>query len=79
MQRAQRDAGPLPSMIDLTCSCRWSTLAHAPNASPPGRVPVTAPLRCPRSRWQALLNRLDHASYADWPRLCWQAATRQPL
>jgi hypothetical protein len=24
----------------------------------------------PRNRWQALRNRLDHASHADWPRLC---------
>jgi hypothetical protein len=34
-------------MIDLTCSCPWSTLAHAPNASPSGRVPMNAPLQCP--------------------------------
>jgi hypothetical protein len=61
------------------CSCRWSLVAHAPNASPSGSVPIDAPLRCPRNRWQALRNRLDHASYADWPRLCWQAAARHTL
>ena len=66
-------------MIDLTCSCPWSTLAHAPSASSSGRVPVNAPLRCPRNRWEALRNRLDHAGWADWPRLCWQAATGRPL
>lgn len=66
-------------MIDNTHPCRWSTLAHAPNASPSGRVPIRDPLRCPRNRWQALWNRLDHAGYAGWPRLCWQALTGRPL
>jgi hypothetical protein len=61
------------------CSCRWSLTAHAPNASRSGRVPIDAPLRCPRNRWQALRNRLNQASYAGWPRLCWQAATGHPL
>jgi hypothetical protein len=60
------------------CSCSWSLVAHAPNASP-RRVPVDAPLRYPRNRWQALRNRLNHASYADWARLCWQAAAGYPL
>ena len=46
---------------------------------PSGCVPIDAPLRCPRNRWQALRNRLNHASYADWPRLCGQAATGHPL
>ena len=46
---------------------------------PSGRVPVNAPLRCPRNRWEALRNRLDHAGWAGWPRLCWQAATGRPL
>jgi hypothetical protein len=44
-----------------------------------GPRPAGFALRCPRNRWQALWNRLDHASNADWPRLCWQAATGQPL
>ena len=61
------------------CSCPWSLVAHEPNASPSGRVPMDAPLRCPRNRWQALRNRLNHARYAEWPRLCWQAATGRPL
>jgi len=62
------------------CSCPYSLTAHAPNASPSGWVPVNGdPLRCPRNRWQALRNRLNHASYADWLRLCWQAATGHPL
>jgi hypothetical protein len=33
---------------------------------PSGRVPVNAPLRCPRNRWEALRNRLDHAGWAGW-------------
>ena len=49
------------------CSCRWSLTAHAPNASPSSRVPIDSPLRRPRNRWQALRNRLDHASYAAGP------------
>jgi hypothetical protein len=63
---ASRKAGPLRPMIDLTCSCPWSTLAHAPSASSSGRVPVNAPLRRPRNRWEALRNRLDHAGWAGW-------------
>jgi ATP/maltotriose-dependent transcriptional regulator MalT len=31
------------------------------------RTDRRSPLRCPRNRWQALRNRLNHASYADWP------------
>jgi hypothetical protein len=61
------------------CSCPYSLTAHAPNASPSGHVPFDDPLRCPRNRWQALRNRLNHASYTHWPRLCWQAATGHPL
>jgi hypothetical protein len=57
------------------CSCLWSLTAAAPTASPSGRVSIDAPWVAPRNRWQALRNRLNHASYADWPRLCWQAAT----
>ena len=59
--------------------CGWSLTAHAPNADRSGRVPIADPFRCPRNRWQALWNRLDHAGYADWPRLCCHAAAGHPL
>ena len=60
------------------CSCQWSMVAHAPNASPRAECRSTPPTM-PRNRWQALRNRLNRASYADWPRLCWQAAIGHPL
>ena len=29
------------------CSCQWSMVAHAPNASPSGRVPIDSPYDAP--------------------------------
>jgi hypothetical protein len=49
-----------------------------PTHPPRAASRLTLPSDAPRNRWQALRNRLNHASYADWPRLCWQAATGHP-
>ena len=61
------------------CSCQWSMVAHAAQRIPLRPRPDRHSLGCPRNCWQALRNRLNHASHADWPRLCWQAATGHPL
>lgn len=49
--------------------CEYSFVAHSPTDPRTGEL-----LACPRSRWQALRNRLDHADWLDWPGLLWRWA-----
>lgn len=49
--------------------CEYSFTAHSAADRSTGEL-----LACPRSRWQALLNRLNHAGWLDWPGLVWSWA-----
>lgn len=49
--------------------CEYSFVAHSAADRSTGEL-----LACPRSRWQALLNRLDHAGWLGWPGLVWRWA-----
>jgi hypothetical protein len=78
-QPASRKARSIALMIDLTCSCPWSTLAYAPNSSPSGHVPIDAPLRCPGTAGRRYGTGWIMPATPGWPRLCWQAAAGYPL
>ncbi len=49
--------------------CEYSFTAHSATDRSTGEL-----LACPRSRWQALLNRLGHAGWLDRPGLLWRWA-----
>ena len=49
--------------------CDYSFVAHSPADRRTGEL-----LACPRSRYQALTNRLSHADWLDWPGLVWRWA-----
>jgi hypothetical protein len=55
-------------MMTKRC-CDYSFVAHSPTDRRTGEL-----LACPRSRYQALSNRLSHADWLDLPGLLWRWA-----